>query len=179
MDQVLDHDQVMKFLGGFRSHRDRMLALLMVAAGLRCEEACNCRVGDIDVGRGVVFVPCGKGGKIRSAIIRPEFRSTLQQLCESRGADTLFAPTAHGGPCKTTNVRRGFRLAARWSQVECHPHGLRHTYACELARHLPLVYVQRSLGHSKATTTDIYLRKLGVDQVAEEGARMLAAAVAG
>lgn len=175
--EVLSYEEEVKFLEGFRSHRDRMLAVLMVGAGLRCEEATRVRVRDIDAERGVIFVPSGKGGKLRSAIVRPEYRTTLRRLCEGRPSDSIFAPNAHGRPCNLRNVRRGFALASEHSGVKCHPHLLRHTYAVELARHLPLVYVQRTLGHSRATTTDIYLRKLGVDTLAEDGARMLAEAV--
>lgn len=176
MPEVLDHEEVLAFLGGFRSTRDRVLAVLMVGAGLRCEEACNVRVGDVRMDRGTIFVPRGKGGKSRSAIIRPEFRATIGGLCGGRPSDSVFAPTARGGVCCTANVRRAFLLASKWSSVKCHPHLLRHTYAVALARHLPLYMVQRALGHSRATTTDIYLRKVGCDAVAEEGARMLAVA---
>lgn len=75
----------------------------------------------------------------------------------------------------TANVRRAFLKASEWSSVKCNPHLLRHTYAVELARVLQLTYVQNSLGHSRATTTDIYLRKAGVDVMAEAGARLLGA----
>lgn len=174
--ETLSSSEVTRFLGGFRSMRDRVLALLMVGAGLRCEEAARARVGDF---RGRVwFVPCGKGGRSRTAIVRPEFRDVLGRMCEGRPADGLVAPNAVGGVSDLRNVRRAFRRASGWSGVECHPHLLRHTYAVALARVLPLVYVQRSLGHARATTTDIYLRGLGHDTVAEEGARLLEESVA-
>ena len=170
---TLSPRDVETFLRGIRSERDRLLAVLMVGAGLRCAEACALTCGDVNVRVGTLRVRCGKGGKDRVAIVRPEFRARIAAAVAGRPADSLVAPASTAGAVATANVRRAFLVASYWTRVECHPHLLRHTYAVELARRLPLMYVQQSLGHSRATTTDIYLKKVGCDALAEQGAALL------
>jgi len=172
---TLTTTEVEAFLGGFRSERDRVLALLMVGAGLRCAEACGLEAGDVNTRTWTVRVRDGKGGKQRSCIIRLPFRARIAAAAAGRPQDSLVAPSSVGSRVDVGNVRRAFLRASDWSGIRCHPHLLRHTYAVELARELPLVYVQRSLGHARATTTDIYLRKAGVDVLAEQGAKLLEA----
>lgn len=49
-----------------------------------------------------------------------------------------------------------------------HLHGLRHAYALELDREgLPLTGIRDLLGHSSASTTDRYLRRLGAGRAVE------------
>jgi integrase/recombinase XerD len=61
------------------------------------------------------------------------------------------------------------RLAcgAGWSK-RCHPHGLRHTFAVNLARNgVPAAFIQRQLGHESLATTSIYLASISTADIAE------------
>jgi integrase len=57
-------------------------------------------------------------------------------------------------------ARALFKRLAKKAGIEkrCHPHGLRHSLAAELAREgLPLNLIQQQLGHCSLATTSRYL----------------------
>jgi len=46
-----------------------------------------------------------------------------------------------------------------------HAHGFRHTFAVELTREgVPVIYIQRLLGHSSLATTSVYLASLSPEE---------------
>ena len=171
--------------------RDLALVLTALLAGLRADELRRADVGDIrtmDDGSGVIQVH-GKGGKDRSVPIEPELLAALEQYLDSRAQkfpDTAKGSTAQGlsrwrrdaplfvgrdGERITrgtlqSRVRRAFELAgpdaqpARGALV----HGLRHTYATELANAEVSVYsLMRLLGHESMATSQRYITAAALD----------------
>jgi site-specific recombinase XerD len=52
------------------------------------------------------------------------------------------------------------------------PHQLRHAHAVEMAREgVPLIVVQRQLGHSNLGITSVYLQGIDSSEIIETGAR--------
>lgn len=69
--------------------------------------------------------------------------------------------TLAGGRLDTSYIRQLLPRLARKAGIEkrTHAHGLRHTYAAELAReHSPDNVIRDALGHSSLVVTDRYLR---------------------
>ena len=78
--------------------------------------------------------------------------------------------TLAGKPMKSGYVRMLLPRLARRAGIEkrCHPHGLRHTHAFELATEGTALHViQAQLGHSSVATTDRYIRHLNPAAVVE------------
>jgi site-specific recombinase XerD len=139
-------------------------------AGLRIHEALLLAEADLDHHRGALLVRRGKGGRHREVgmdawgweELRPwlEVRVELPVgplLCVINGP-TCGRPwssaAARAGLC-TTAVRAGVRR--RFA-----PHQLRYAHAVELAREgVPLIVIQRQLGHSNLGITSVYLQ--GID----------------
>jgi len=153
-------------------HADRLRALIVVLwrAGLRIHEALALGEGDLDPRRGSVLVRRGKGGRRREVgmddwaweHVQPwlALRAELPVgplLCIATGPTRgrAWYPGAARTELRQAAVRAGVRR--RFA-----PHQLRHAHAVEMAREgVPLIVIQRQLGHTNLGITSIYLQ--GID----------------
>jgi site-specific recombinase XerD len=150
--------------------RLRALVVVMWRAGLRISEALALAETDLDSRRGAVLVRCGKGGKRREVGMDDWAWDQLEPWLEARRSmpvGTLFCvlrgPT-RGRPWSASGARAQLRLAASYAGVRRRfaPHQLRHAHAVEMAREgVPLLVIQRQLGHANLGITSIYLQ--GID----------------
>src|SRR5436190_6734035 len=151
--------------------RLRGLIVVLWRAGLRISEALALLETDLDQSRGAILVRHGKGGKRREVGMdrwgweQPQrwlqYRPTLPVVgalfCVLRG------PTC-GRPCAPAGIRAQLRRTAQHAGVRRRfaPHQLRHAHAVEMSREsVPLVVIQRQLGHADLGVTSVYLQ--GID----------------
>jgi site-specific recombinase XerD len=150
--------------------RLRGVIVVLWRAGLRISEALALAESDLDRRRGAVLVRAGKGGRRREVgmdrwgweQLDPwlELRATLPVgalFCVLRG------PT-RGRPCAPAGIRGQLRRVAQAAGVRRRfaPHQLRHAHAVEMSREgIPLLVIQRQLGHADLGITSAYLR--GID----------------
>jgi site-specific recombinase XerD len=158
---------------GDDAHGRRLRGLIVIwwRAGLRIQEAVALAESDLDQRRGAVLVRRGKGGRRREVGMDAWGWEELQPWLERR----LQLPV---GPlfCVINDPTRGRHLVKRRrtsrsaqdrARRRCParrfvPHRLRHAHAVELAREgVPLIVIQRQLGHSNLGITSIYLQ--GID----------------
>jgi site-specific recombinase XerD len=146
------------------------LIVILWRAGLRIQEALSLAEADLDHRRGASLVRRGKGGRRREVGMDhwgwDELHPWLERrvelpvgplFCVINGATRgrhWFSAAAGADmrrPTLAAGVRRRFA-----------PHQLRHAHAVELAREgVPLIVIQRQLGHSNLGITSIYLQ--GID----------------
>jgi site-specific recombinase XerD len=147
--------------------RLRGLIVVLWRAGLRISEALALTESDLDSGRGAILVRHGKGGKRREVgmdrwaweQLAPwlTLRATLPVgalFCVLRG------PT-RGRPWGPAGVRTQLHQAAARARVRRRfaPHQLRHAHAVEMSREgVPLLVIQRQLGHANLAITSVYAR---------------------
>ncbi len=84
--------------------------------------------------------------------------------CHTPKADVVSGATS-GRPWAAATARTELRRVARQAGVRRRfaPHQLRHAHAVEMAREgVPLIVIQRQLGHTNLGTTSIYLQ--GIDR---------------
>ena len=175
------------------AERDLALILTGLLAGLRAEELRQMNVGDIrttDDGAAVIHVK-GKGGKERSVPIEADLLSVIQTYLDSRAvrfpnADKRRAAAGSGlahwsarsplfvgrGGDRITQgtlqsrIKRAFKRAGPDAQPVpgALVHGLRHTYATELAGSDVSVYtLMKLLGHESMTTSQRYVTAAGTE----------------
>jgi site-specific recombinase XerD len=176
------------------AERDLALILTGLLAGLRADELCRTDIGDVrttDDGAAVIHVK-GKGGKERSVPIEAELLSVIDAYLVSRavrfpGAAKRKANVAD--PCLSlwptrsplfvgrdgeritrgtlqSRVKRAFRRAGPDAQAVpgALVHGLRHTYATELAGSDVSVYtLMKLLGHESMATSQRYVTAAGTE----------------
>ena len=150
--------------------RLRGLIVVLWRAGLRIGEALALAETDLDARRGAVLVRAGKGGKRREVGMDSwgwEQLEPWQRLRVRFPVGPLFCvihgPTA-GRNWEPASARRqlGRTAAAAGVRRRFAPHQLRHAHAIEMAHEgVPLVVIQRQLGHAHLGVTSVYLQ--GID----------------
>ena len=168
--------------------RLRGVIVVLWRAGLRVSEALALAESDLDRVRGAIQVRHGKGGRRREVGMDRWAWEQLDPWLNVRAGlpiGALFCvlrgPT-RGRPCSAAGVRVQLRNAAIAAGVRRRfaPHQLRHAHAVEMSREgVPLVVIQRQLGHADLGVTSVYLRGIDdteiVDAVHERPAPMVPA----
>jgi site-specific recombinase XerD len=153
---------------GVHGRRLRGLIVVLWRAGLRICEALALAEADLDPRRGSLLVRRGKGGRRREVGMttgrgsssnhgsRPgsscrSDRCSASSTVRHAGGRGPPAPPVRNCAASEAGVRRRFA-----------PHQLRHAHAVEMAREgVPLIVIQRQLGHTNLGITSIYLQ--GID----------------
>jgi integrase/recombinase XerC len=175
------------------AERDLAIILTALLAGLRAEELRGANIGDIrttDDGAAIIHVK-GKGGKERSVPIEAELLTVLETYLDSRATrfpDTeKRRATAESGLARwsallplfvgrdgqrittgtlQSRIKRAFKRAGPDAQPVpgALVHGLRNTYATELAAADVSVYtLMKLLGHESMTTSQRYVTAAGTE----------------
>jgi len=161
---------------GAHGRRLRALIVIMWRAGLRIQEALALTEGDLDYRRGSLLVRRGKGGRRREVgmdawgweqlLFWLDMRRQLPVgplLCVINGATRgrHWSPAAARAELRRTAAAAGVRR--RFA-----PHQLRHAHAIEMAREgVPLIVIQRQLGHSNLGITSVYLQGIDSGEIIE------------
>jgi integrase len=132
--------------------------------------------GDLDERRGSLLVRSGKGGRRREVgmdawgweHLRPwlDVRRELPVgplLC-------VISGTTRGRHWSSAAARAALRRTAAAAGVRRRfaPHQLRHAHAVEMAREgVPLIVIQRQLGHSHLGITSVYLQGIDSGEIIE------------
>jgi integrase len=144
--------------------RNRALIVTLWRAGLRIAEALALQPRDLD--NGVLRVRRGKGSKSRVVALDPEAMAVLQAWLERKSRLGIGGPifsTLKGEPVLASYVRNLLPRLAKKAGIakRVHAHGLRHTFASELAdEKTDIRVIQRALGHSSLATTQRYVDHL-------------------
>src|SRR3954468_18847811 len=162
--------------GGAHGLRLRGLIIVLWRAGLRIHEALALSEPDLDPRRGAVVVRRGNGGRRRQVGMDDWAWEQLQPWLTAR----LQFPV---GPlfCVITGPTRGRRWSSAAARAQLRdtaaaagvrrrfpPHQLRHAHAVELAHEgVPLVVIQRQLGHSNLGITSVYLQGIDSAEIIE------------
>jgi site-specific recombinase XerD len=174
--EVLTRDEIHRLMAcmgrGPSGARNRALVAVLWRCGLRVSEALALFPKDVDLAAGTVTVLHGKGNRRRVVGIDAEAGAVLEVWLVQRrklgltGRHPLFCvisrPTI-GKAMYSSVFRESLRDAAARAGIDkrVHPHGLRHTFATELAREgVSLVLIQRLLGHGDLETTARYVSHL-------------------
>jgi integrase len=157
---------------GDRAHGRRLRGLIVILgrARLRIQEALALAEADLDYRRGALLVRRGKGGRRREVGMdawgwdelqpgsssdsnRPSGRSSASSTVRravATGPQPPPAPTFAAPPPRP--VSAGISLLTNF----------RHAHAVEMAREgVPLIVIQRQVGHSNLGVTSVYLQ--GID----------------
>jgi len=150
--------------------QDCFIIRLGLATGLRVMEIAALKCSDLsleDIIPSLVVIH-GKGKKKRRVFFNGTFKrhckeylTWKQYIGESTEPDQpLLLSSSTGGHLTTRAIQKTFKRCAKKTGLLSHYsiHCLRHTYACFLlkASNWNLRLVQKQLGHSKITTTQVY-----------------------
>lgn len=170
---VLSEPQVMALLkvikrDSWTGKRNWAMVLTMLDAMLRLSELINLELGDVNVQARSIRVRHGKGEKERVVFMGRRLTRAMHEWLAVRGyhvgEDRVFV-TRHGAKLDSRNVQRileRYAARAKLTDVRVSPHTLRHTGATLFIRYGGDPFsLQKLLGHSSITTTQIYVHMAG------------------
>lgn len=145
--------------------RDKAIFELMYSSGLRVTELCSLKIEDISF-EGKYLRIFGKGKRERIVpindsaldILRRYIHTSRVIMVKGKNTRELFL-NFRGDKISRVGIWKIVKETMRKSGIEknVHPHTLRHSFATHLIQHgADLRSVQRMLGHSDITTTEIY-----------------------
>lgn len=152
--------------GGDRLYlRDSAMLELLYSSGLRVSELVKLGVADVNFEAGYLRV-FGKGSKERVVPTHPRALERIRRymeklrpnLLKNRHSDFLFV-TSRGRPMTRQRFWQTIKRYGRAAGVELSPHMVRHSFATHMLEGgADLRSLQKMLGHSDISTTQIYTR---------------------
>ena len=161
MDRLLDSAE---WGSDYISTRARTILILLYETGMRASELTSLDDSSVDFAQGEIRVT-GKGNKQRAIPFGDELRTQLQEYIRQRDAmwqqriDTALILNDRGSRMTYVQLRKEVmtRLSAIGNLAKRSPHVLRHSFATAILNNgADLESVQKLLGHSELSTTEIY-----------------------
>lgn len=161
MDRLLDSAE---WGSDYISTRARTILILLYETGMRASELTSLDDSSVDFTQGEIRVT-GKGNKQRAIPFGDELRTQLQQYISLRNqewpqrADSALILNDRGRRITYEQLRKEvmMRLSAIGNLAKRSPHVLRHSFATAMLNNgADLESVQKLLGHSELSTTEIY-----------------------
>ncbi|MBM4141869.1 MAG: site-specific tyrosine recombinase XerD [Nitrospira sp.] len=173
LPKALSISEIMSFLKGDSSlaHpgpmtiRDFVMLELLYSSGLRVSELVSLKQEDVNLEAGFLKV-LGKGSKERVVPVNTRAIKKLkgyinqqrQEILKKRQSPYLFV-TGRGKPMTRQRFWQTIKALGRKRGIELSPHTLRHSFATHLLEGgADLRSVQKMLGHSDISTTQIYTK---------------------
>jgi site-specific recombinase XerD len=154
---------------GWAHVRTWTLAVLLLDTGLRISEALGLERDQVDLDALTVRV-LGKGLRVRLVPISVEGRKALFRWLSRCDGRYLFG-TKRGRQWSKRNAYRDVTALCRAigiTTARVNPHAFRHCFAVSYIRNGGDLYrLSRILGHTSISTTQTYLRSMGIEHLQE------------
>lgn len=157
---VLGEAELASCLGRITDPWARDLAVFFAYTGLRRAEMARLRVGDVDLGAGVLWVR----GKARSQShpIPADIHAAAARLVAAAGETLVPGSTDKARRAKVAETFRAWQR--KLQEPRWHPHALRHSVATIMLRHgIAPAVVQRFLRHASYAMTQRYVHMVESD----------------
>lgn len=141
--------------------RDIAIFEILIGTGLRVSELCSIQLANIDL-QGKTIKIYGKGSKERilqigSKQVYQAFMRYYKVRMKMENASPYLFINKLGNRLSEQSVRNQLRKLAEYSSQKITPHMFRHTFATLLLEEdVDIRYIQKILGHSSISTTQIY-----------------------
>ena len=157
---VLSQQEVRDLLKACTLLKHSILLATIYGCGLRCAEVRQLAIADVDLGRGMLHVRNGKGGKDRYVPLGDMLMRGIKKYLDAvRPIRWLFEGT-NGESLSQRGTQWAVSQAVKKAGIikEVSTHTLRHSYATHLLEQgLDIITIKELLGHAAIETTMIYL----------------------
>ena len=157
LPQILAREEVARLIDLTAHPKHRAILMTTYGAGLRLNELCHLKLGDIDSSRMTLRVEQGKGAKDRYTLLSPRLLAELRRYWASyRPKVWLFTTRDGEHPISDATVQKIFYAAKRRAGItkQCGIHSLRHAFATHLLEAgVDIHTIQRLMGHGHISST--------------------------
>lgn len=164
---VLSPQEVKAIFDATEDIKYKAIFMTIYSAGLRISEACNLKVTDIDSKNMQIFIRLGKGKKDRYSILSKSNLKILREYWKIyQPKEYLFSGRYRTDALNPRSVQKVFVQSLKKAKITKNAtvHTLRHSFATHLLdAGTDICYIQRLLGHSRISTTTIYLHLRRMD----------------
>jgi site-specific recombinase XerD len=161
---VLSMEQVWKIINAPKNLKHRLILMTTYSAGLRVSETIALKPEHIDSERMLIKVVNGKGRKDRYTMLSPKLLEELRIYYRKYRPEGYLFPSQYKNsesrPLSYESIRLTYENARKKAGVKKGEgiHTLRHSFATHLLEEgFDIRKIQVLMGHTKLTTTMIYL----------------------
>ncbi len=162
LPKVLSKKEIEKIISSTNNLTHRAIITFLYYAGLRISEVINLKSENIDFERELIKVK-GKGEKERIIFLHPKIKQLFEFINYKKGI--LFKSNRNQKYTKRT-IQQIIKNSAKKAGIKKRvtPHMLRHSFATHLLEAgADIRHIQKLLGHSSLSTTQIYTHVAGKD----------------
>ena len=164
---VLSPEEIKAIFDATPNIKHKAIFMTIYSAGLRVSEVCNLKVTDIDSKNMQIFIRQGKGKKDRYSLLSKLNLQVLREYWKKyKPKEYLFSGRYRTDAITPRSVQRVFQKSKGKAGITkpATVHTLRHSFATHLLdTRTDICYIQRLLGHTRITTTTIYLHLRRMD----------------
>lgn len=165
LPKYLTESEIEQLFQAATTLRDKCIILLMFTSGVRCGELV--RLNRSDIQEKALYIRKGKGNTSRVVFMSERTRLLIEQYLKTRQdrSDILFMSYRHKALDSATITKMLKPIAqAAGINKPVHAHVMRHSCATHMVKNgVDTSFVQKQLGHSFISTTQIYVHLTEVD----------------
>jgi site-specific recombinase XerD len=161
--RLLEYSFNMHYPYRFSKYRNRAIVAIMVMAGLRRKEVISLKLNEVSIENGTIFINQGKGSKDRMIPINSRLKILLSEYLQQRQkfgkkCINFFVSIQKDNPLGESGIKKFMDTLRKKTKIDFSAHTLRHAFArLMLEGGCDIYTLSKLMGHSKITTTTIYL----------------------
>lgn len=161
--KLLEYSFNMSYPYRLCKYRNRAMIAIMLMAGLRRKEVLNLKLNEVSIENGSIFITQGKGGKDRIIPINSRLKILLSEYLQQRQKFSktcvyFFVSIQNDNQLGNSGIKKLVEMLKKRTKIDFSAHTLRHAFArLMLEGGCDIYTLSKLMGHSKITTTTIYL----------------------
>ncbi len=157
LPKVISKEKIKQMIELTENLKHKLIIKLLYSSGLRLQELINLKRKNIDFEIGILNVRKGKGNKDRITLISESLKLDLLKYYSNNIFNTEYIFEGRKGKYTKKSVQKVLDLAGKKIGIKVTPHMLRHSFATHLLEAgTDIRHIQKLLGHSDLSTTEIY-----------------------
>ena len=159
LPKVISKEKIKKMIESTGNLKHKLIIKLIYSSGLRLQELIDLKRKNIDFDRNLIYIIKGKGKKDRITLISENLRLDLLKYYSNYNFSTEYIFEGRNGKYTKKSVQKVLDSLSKKIGTKITPHMLRHSFATHLLEQgTDIRHIQKLLGHSNLSTTEIYTK---------------------
>ncbi|MFH1802070.1 MAG: site-specific tyrosine recombinase/integron integrase [archaeon] len=159
LPKVISAEKIKEMINSTDNLKHQLVLKLLYSSGLRLQELINLKRSDMDFDRNIIHVRKGKGKKDRITLMSESLKLDLLKYYSKNTFKTDYIFEGRKGKYTKKSVQKVLHQLGNKIGIKVTPHMLRHSFATHLLEQgTDIRHIQKLLGHSDLSTTEIYTK---------------------